>query len=162
MDKHVLDFDDGRIEYRLGKTGRSIFLNPADVDFAKRLTEAKNNIEKKFDELKQKHKLPKDLALDDVGSVDTGDIETDLNVMRETSEYIKGQLNYAFDYDVSAAAFGNASCLSVTKNGEFYFENFLNCVLPAIEKEFGVRIDKIKVRTKAYLDRKGQHPATKR
>lgn len=158
-ERKVLNFEIKKTRYYLGNSDRFVEVDEGDMNFPVRIKQIRKEINDYIDRLKAKYGI-KDI--DDIANVKTGNEEEELQIISDTDLFIKDRLNYAFDYDVSSAAFGSASCLSVTENGEYYFENFLNSILPVIEATFGVRIDKLSVRIKKYTDKKGLHPAFKK
>ena len=154
--RNVISLDIQRDRYYLGDSDKFIEIDSADMNFPTRMAEAARNIETYFEEIRKKYNL-KDT--DDLNDIKTGKIEEDLSIFSDSDKFIKEKLNYVFDYDVSSVIFGNASCLTVTAKGEYYFENFLNAIMPIIEKTFDVRLKKLNMRVKSYTNRKGSHPA---
>lgn len=148
----VINFEIEKTRYRLGNSDRYIEIDDGDLNLPVRFQEIGEDIQKYFNELKDKFGI-KDL--NDVNNISTGDIAKDVEELKNTDAFVKEKINYAFGYDVSSVAFGSASCISTTKNGEYYFENFLNAVLPLIEKEFDVRIKKVSTKAQAYIKQKG-------
>lgn len=157
--KNIIDYKVKRTRYYLGDSEQFIEIDEGDMNMPIRIQQMKKDIDEYIDSLKTKYGIN---DIDDLGSIKTGDVDEEIQVFVETDNFIKDKFNYAFDYDVSAAAFGNASSLSVTEKGEYYFESFFNAVVPVIEKTFDTRIDKLGVRVKKYTDRKGMHPALKK
>lgn len=155
----VLDFNIKKTKYRLGNSDRYIEIDDGDVNLPVRIQDAMNNIQSYMDELKKKYGTT---DLEHINKVSTGDTEKDIEVLKEADLYVKNQINYAFDYDVSSVVFGAASSFSVTKNGDqYYFENFLNSLLPMIEKEFGIRAQAMSLRAKSYTAQKGTYSSLK-
>lgn len=143
-----IDFEIKRTPVRLGKSDRYIYFDFNDTNFPVRLKKIYDEIIRHIDiESKNIHSNDTDVAISAWVSVD---------------KYIKEKFDYAFGYGVSETAFGEASAMSVTENGEYYFENFLNALLPLIESQYDFRMNKVSSRVKTYTDRKGLHPALKR
>lgn len=151
----VLGFELEKTRYRLGNSDRYIEIDDGDANLPARIVEAQENIRAYVQRLRDEGLAP----AEDGKTATTGDLEKDLALLSEADTYIREQIDYAFDAPVSAVAFGRASCLSVTKGGEYYFENFMNAFLPMIEAEFGTRINRLSLRAQAYTGRKGQHGA---
>lgn len=126
---------------------RYIEIDDADTNIVTRLTEICSDISNYLDE---------------------NEVEAEANVlekakkMKEADLFIKERINYAFDSDVSSVLFGNASCLSVTKKGEYYFENAVSCLVEAMGKTMDVNFGKMNERMKKYAMQKGKHPALKK
>ena len=154
--RNVISLDIQRDRYYLGDTDKFIEIDSADMNFPSRMAEAYHSIEDYFEKIRKKYNL-KDT--DDLKDIKTGDVIEELGVFSEADKYIKDKIDYVFDYDVSSVVFGKASCLSVTAKGEYYFENFLNSIMPIIEKTFNVRLKKLNTRVRSYTNRKGSHPA---
>lgn len=57
-----------------------------------------------------------------------------LKIIDDYDKQVRQQIDYMFDSPVSDIAFGNTNCLSVS-GGNMLFENFLNALLPEIEKD---------------------------
>lgn len=157
--ERVIDFDIETIRYKLGKSDKYIEIDPSDLNLPVRFNTAIENIRNYAKSLSEKHGIKN---IDDISNINTGDINMDISEISGADEYVRSQINEIFMYDVSSVAFGQASSLSVTANGEYYFEKFLNAVIPVINDEFNARIKKIEIRIKKYTDKKGQHPALKK
>lgn len=141
-------------EVDLGNTGTPIrikgsknvfYMDFGDVEFPNRLNKAKKQIINLLNE--QKRKTEKKL-----------NFEENLAVLDETDKGIKAALNKAFNYNVSDVVFGALSSIGITPNGEFYFENFINSIIPIVEKEYNTRMSKMSSRSQMYMSQKGQHP----
>lgn len=145
---NVLNFEIKRKEYKIGNTGRSIFLDLGDLNFIDRLETARKNI---YDRLEEQ---TKNKSTEMTGEEAIAQYE----LMKEDDKFIKEQLNYAFDYDVSSAVFCNANCMTTDEKGVCYFERFLEVMLPEVEKEYNVRMKVVKSRaTDKYTAQKGKH-----
>ncbi len=136
----VINFEIEKTKFRLGNSDKVIEIDTGDLNFVTRFTDAQSKISAYLETL----------------NINTGSTEKDVEALKQADLFMKEQINYIFDYDVSSAVFGNASCMSVTKKGEYYFENFIGAILPVIEHEFGVRIDKMSTRAKQYMQMKGK------
>lgn len=150
----VINFEIERKKYRLGKSDRYVEIDTGDFNIIQRFEQANREITDYLDKLSKKYGIN---GIEDVGNISTGDISKDIEQLKETDEFLKNKIDCIFNYEVSKIVFGNASCVSVTSNGEYYFENFLNSVIPVLEKEFSTRIDKLSVRSKEYLAQKGKY-----
>lgn len=160
MSEKIIQFSVEKTRYYLPDRVHYIDIDAGDVNFPTRLIEARKEIIEYSGNIAKIYNIE---GLDDIATVTTGDIEKDVLVLREADEFIKGKINKILNDDnASTNIFGNASSISVTKNGEYYFENFLNALIDVINVEFDTRIDKIKMRVKKYTDRKGLHPAYKK
>ena len=146
-----------RTRIRLGKSDRFFYMDFGDVDFPSRLLNGRQKIGE-FLESKRE-----ELGVENIEDIKTQDysfeeIENVIRISREIDTYIKEQLNDMFGYDVSKDIFGIASSISVTRNGEYYFDSFLNSILPLVEREYKVRINATNERIKKYTEHKGKYP----
>lgn len=73
---------------------------------------------------------------------DTADEEQQLRQMEKLADDIAGQFDYLLGYEVSQGLFGRCGPLTVTKNGDFYFEQVLEGVGRLIEQVTKKRLDK--------------------
>ena len=73
---------------------------------------------------------------------DTGSDEEQLAQMNKLADDIAGQFDYLLGYDVSEGIFGKCGPLTVTKNGDFFFERVLEGVGGLIEQVTKKRLDK--------------------
>lgn len=163
---NVINFDvnDNRVEYKLGKTGRSIFIDTGDINLPVRLADAMDNLSAYFSDMNTKFGVKE---LDDIDKVKTGSIENDIALLRKTDTDVRKIINAAFNncsetasgfYDICAAAFGEANCCSVSKkSGNYYFEEFLAALYPVIEAEYNVRVEKLKKKVSKYTANKGKY-----
>lgn len=150
----VINFEIEKEKFRLGNCDKYIEFDTGDIFIPERFSTAKKEITEYIEDLRKKYNI-KDI--DDISNIDTGNVQEDIKAIREADEFVKSKIDYIFNEEVSKNAFGNASCLTATKKGEYYFENFLNAVIPIIEEEFDVRLNKVSVRAKHYLDNKGKY-----
>lgn len=72
-----------------------------------------------------------------------------LEIFSEYDKQVRQQIDGMFDSPVSDIAFGNANCLSIC-GGNFLFENFLNILLPEIEKDLNEELKASEKRIKKY------------
>ena len=76
-------------------------------------------------------------------SFDTqADEDQQLRQMNALADDIAGQFDYLLGYDVSEGLFGRCGPLTVTKNGDFFFEQVLEGVGKLIEQVTKKRLDK--------------------
>lgn len=147
--KIIVDYDreSSKTEIVLGKgeNAPSVFVDLADGEFVTRLNVAIENIERKTEELQKK-----------------GEAFESLEELHAHTEYIREQLDYAFNAPISDAAFGLASPMTLAADGNPLIMKFLNAITPVIEKEFGKRVNKMNVTVQKYANQKGQHPAYKK
>ena len=68
--------------------------------------------------------------------------EEQLRQMNQLADGIAGQFDYLLGYDVSEGLFGQCGPLTVTKNGDFFFEQVLEGVGGLIEQVTKKRLDK--------------------
>lgn len=158
---YSIDFEIERTPVRLGKSGRVFYMDFNDTNFPVRLQEGRNEIGK-FLESKSAELGINDISDLDADKLNTDDIDKILQITKGIDDFIKSKIDYIFGYEISKDVFGIASSVSVTKNGEYYFDNFLNALLPLIEREYQVRMKATNERVKQYTDRKGMHPALKK
>ena len=138
--------------YRVSGTDDYIEIDLGEINLPRRAKEARKNIA----DYMTKHTKKAEKA--DAEK----DIDAQIKLLTDCDIYVKNQINYIFNSDVCGIVFGNTSSISVTREGEYYFENFLNAAFSIIEKEYDVRLTKLSLRTKAYTDKKGMHPAYKK
>lgn len=160
MEEKIIQFQVERTRYYFPNKTHYIEIDAGDINLPTRLIEARKQMIEYSEKLAKQHDIQ---GIDDISEVSTGDIEKDITILQEADAFIRDRINYILDdTNGSQNAFGNASCISVTKNGEYYFENFLNALVDVVNAEFDTRIEKVKMRVKTYTDRKGMHPAFKR
>lgn len=157
----AVEFETEKTAVRLGKSDRYFYMDFNDTNFPVRLKEGREAIAE-FLESKRA-----ELGIEDVGDLQAKEhtaeeIEKTIAITKDIDSFIKNKVDYIFGYDVSAVVFGAASSVSVTRNGDYYFDSFLNSVLPLVEREYGIRLKATNERVKKYTDRKGMHPALKR
>jgi len=162
----TIDFEinDNRVEYRLGKSDRTILIDTGDINLPVRLSDAMDKLNDYFSNMNAKYGVTK---LDEIGKVKTGSVEGDIALLRQTDIDVRKIINEAFNtcgesepgfYDICAAAFGMANCCSVSKKtGNYYFEDFFIAIYPVIEAEYNVRVDKLKKKVSKYTVQKGKY-----
>ena len=79
---------------------------------------------------------------------DTVDEQQQLEQMTKLADDIAGQFDYLLGGEVSQGLFGRCGPLTVTKSGEFYFEQVLDGVGRLIEQVTKKRLDKKLARIK--------------
>ena len=134
-----------------------ILLDTSDFNAPVRMDYGMRKLEEHFKAEAEKHNISIDnLNLNSV-SMATGDIDMDIATLTQADEFVRDVLNDIFDYDVCSVVFGRANTLSVDKNGECYYEKFLNAVLPLYEKVYKTRIKKLSSRAEIYAKAKGKY-----
>lgn len=159
QEEYSIGFEIEKTPVRLGKSDKYIYIDFNDTNLPVRLQEARENISKYFEDKKTELNIDENLSADNY-SIE--EIDQILKVKKEFEKYIRSQLDYIFGYKICDDVFGISSVISVNKKGEYYFDNFLNSILPLIEKEFDIRLKATSEKVKYYLDRKGTHPALKK
>ncbi len=160
MEKKIFNFEVKKTRYYFPDEVRFIEFDSGDVDLPLRLVDTRKEIIEYSENLSKKYNVS---GINDISKISTGNIDEDIKILRDADSFIKDRINHILDDEnASQVAFGNASCISVTKNGEYYFENFLNALVDVVNAEFDTRIEKIKTRIKKYTDKKGSHPALKK
>ena len=157
----AVDFETEKTAVRLGKSDRYFYMDFNDTNFPIRLKQGRDDI---AEFLEQKRT---ELGVEDISELQAKEhtveeVEKTIAISNEIDNFIKSKVNYIFGYDISKDVFGIASSVSVTRKGEYYFDSFLNSVLPLVEREYQVRIQATNERIKKYTDRKGKHPALKK
>lgn len=160
-DEFTVDFETEKTPVRLGKSDRFFYMDFNDTNFPARFQKGRQEI---ADFLEKKRG---ELGIDDINDLQAKEhtyeeIEKTLAISDEIDKFIKDKVNYMFGYDISKDVFGIASSVSVTRKGDYYFDSFLNSVLPLVEREYQVRIQATNERIRKYTDKKGIHPALKK
>jgi hypothetical protein len=123
MQMKNLNFDDGYKTYSInGDESKVIRVNVTDFNLLKRLEEAQDNIERELARYG-------DIEINPDGSSANEDT---ISLVAYMDAYIKKQIDYIFDSDISSVVFGNSSCLSMS-GGEMFFARFLDAIVPEIE-----------------------------
>ena len=154
--RQSINFDEGYKEYEInGDTERVIRVDTADYGLIERFRQADKHIN---DELNLKKY--KDIKVNADGSADTDD-ETAAQLIADLGEFIKGEINYIFNADVSDAVFGNASPLS-TRKGVPLYERFVNAILPVIEADLKAEAKASEKRVSQYTKQAQQFKGKKK
>lgn len=123
-----LRFDDGFKEFMInGDKNRVVRFNPADINLLDRFDRAYKSIEE------EQKKIEKDIELKTSGEP-VEDNQQVLEVIRRLNQFIKDQIDYIFDSEVSETIFGNQSPMSTVK-GRPLFERVFEAIQPILEKE---------------------------
>ena len=126
-----IHFDDGFKTYVLnGDESKIIKVNVTDFGIVDRFEKVKKDLEHLADKT-------------------TLSQSTDESEMQQTDRIIREKINYIFGSDVSSAAFGSVYCFSPS-NGMPVFVNFINAVMPVIEKEMKIETDKMQLNIDKY------------
>lgn len=160
----AFEVNDNRVEYKLGKSDRTILIDTGDINLPVKLSDAMDKLNDYFASMNATYGVKK---LDEIDKVRTGSVEGDIALLRQTDIDVRKIINEAFNtcgedepdfYDICAAAFGTANCCSVSKkSGNYYFEDFLMALYPVIEAEYNVRVDKLKKKVSKYTVQKGKY-----
>ena len=136
MADNVLQFDDGSVTLTLFTTdGPQIKWYPNDVNFVDRLSRFNAWFEE-FGNRVRNLKGLKSLELDDSGVPIKYDEEYEVGSIEQLGQEFRDQLDLTFASSISAVTFGNINPISPTKSGGLVYENFLDAVMPIIEKSF--------------------------
>lgn len=157
----AVDFETDKTAVRLGKSNRYFYMDFNDTNFPIRLKQGRDDIAS-FLEAKRAELGIEDMSELKAKEHTAQEIEKTIAISKEIDSFIKNKVNFIFGYDISKDVFGIASSVSVTRKGEYYFDSFLNSVLPLVEREYQVRIQATNERIRKYTDRKGMHPALKK
>ena len=157
----AVDFETEKTPVRLGKSDRYFYMDFNDTNFPVRLKQCREDIANFLEEKRV------ELGVQDISQLQAKEhtveeIEKTIAISNEIDTFIKNKVNYIFGYDISKDVFGMASSVSVTRQGDYYFDSFLNSVLPLVEREYQVRIQATNERIRKYTDKKGIHPALKK
>lgn len=150
-----IDFETEKTPIRLGKSNRFFYVDFNDIGFPVRLSEARDEIVSYLEE-KQK-----EYGIEDINNPtpNTGNADENMKALKDLDLNIREAINKAFGYDVCKDVFGIVYVTGITESGECYYEKFFNSILPLIEQQFNVRVDKFSARAKSYMAQKGKHPA---
>ena len=160
-DDFSVAFETEKTAVRLGKSDRYFYMDFNDTNFPVRLKEGRENIAN-FLENKRA-----ELGIEDIGELNAKEhtveeIEKTIATTKEIDAFIKAQMDFIFGYKISKDVFGCASSVSVTRNGDYYFDSFLNSVLPLVEREYGIRLKATNERVRKYTEKRGMHPALRK
>lgn len=126
------------VENQYGQEIGIIYISPDDYNILERAKTAEANIQNCIKEAEKK-----------TGQLEESD-EKAVEIISEIDKRIKNELDNLFDYPVSEQIFGNVHCLS-TKNGKYFVENFLNGIMPVINKTVEKEAAASKERMDKYL-----------
>lgn len=143
-----ISFESDAIPFTINNNKEKIiYLNPTDTNIVTRYRDADKAIKAKVDAL--------DIEIAPDGTANT-DNETAIQALKDLDCFIKKQIDYIFDADVSAVVFGQQSCLSL-RGGRPMYERFLEAAIDVLTKhmehqaELGQdRIRKYTSATKSY------------
>lgn len=143
-EEYSVDIGAERTPIRIKGTDRYFYMDFGDTEFPNRLDKARKEIISSLESQEpEKEAVNREETLATLESFDGN---------------IRAALNKAFGYDVCADVFGDVSTIGLTVKGEFYFENFINSLIPIVEKEYGARLNRMSTRTQAYMSQKGKYP----
>ena len=115
-----INFNDGFKIFDInGNPDRTIRINTADIGILERLENSIDTLNGLAEKAKSTEKIQDNKKYAFLGEIDKN---------------IKEQINYVFGSDVSTPAFGTAYCFTFA-NGKPIFQNFLDAVIPIIEKD---------------------------
>ena len=126
-----LIIDDGLKEFTINNDpDKVIRFNPADINLLDRFDKAYKSIEEEH------KKIEEDIELEVDGKPveEQEDYEQALEVIRRLNQFIKDQIDYIFDSEVSDVIFGNQSPMSTVKGSPF-FERVFDAIEPILKKE---------------------------
>ena len=161
----VINFNinDNKITYTLGN-GRTIAFDTGDLNLPTRIFDATNKIADYMDAQREKYGIK---TTADVKKMKVDDIEKALKELEEQDKTVRNYINEAFNtckegeegfQDICYAAFGTANCVSISRQtGNCYYEDFMDCLFPIIENEYGVRAEKLSKKVDKYTQNKGKH-----
>ena len=131
-----INFDDGIKTYMLNNDESTVIrVNTSDYGIVDRFDKVKQELEKLADKAD---------ALQSLGNADESE-------MKKLDSIIREKVNYIFGSDVSTPAFGCAYCFS-RSNGMPVFANFVNAIMPVIEKEMKLETEKMQLNISKYTN----------
>lgn len=131
-----IDFDSGYKTYAInGDENCVIRINTTDFNLPKRLKDAYDSIQETIGEYEGKN------SAEDIAAFDVK---------------VRKIINEAFGSDICTPAFGSANLFSITNNGNYIFENFLEALLPVIQADIEEAAQAAQVRPEVqkYLEEK--------
>lgn len=145
-----IGFNDGYETFTInGDPKRVIRINPRDVNILERFDTA-------MKELREESMSMSDVKVNADGSpaVDADTLEAYTKKLNEFNRLINDKLNYIFAADVSSAAFGMQSPLSlVGDEGKFLFEAFLEAALLAVREKIEASADLVGRKSNKYTEK---------
>lgn len=145
-----INFDDGFETFTINNDpNRVIRINPRDVNILERFDTA-------MKELREESMSMSDVKVNADGSpaVDADELGTYTKKLNEFNNLVNKKINYIFNSDVSLAAFGRQSPLSlVGKEGRFLFEVFLEAAFEAVKEKIEAATSDVEARTNKYISK---------
>ena len=121
-----LNVSDGKQEFYVqGDPNRAIWINTNDTGISTRAHRAQKQIQQMSDRLEEAAKQYEGKEPDDAY----------FELLEEADKQAKDALNYAFASDIADTVFGLISPYAIVReDGTIFFNDFLNSILPYIEK----------------------------
>lgn len=139
MSELNLNLNDGKEKIYINKEkygeDRVIWINLSDINILTRVDDAYKNINKFMKKIKETE--PKD-------------VDKTIKVLKDADKYIREQVNYIFDYDVSDAVFGKTFA-TADVGGKPYIQAFFEAIAPVIENKVKKQTAKISKYTDKYI-----------
>ena len=118
-----LNLNDGKEKIYINKEkygeDRVIWINLSDINILSRVDDAYKNINKYMKKLEE---------------TQIKDTDQTIKALKNADKYIRDQVNYIFDYDVSDAVFGKTFA-TADVGGRPYIQAFLDAIAPIIENK---------------------------
>lgn len=115
-----ISIDDGREAITInGDPERVIYIQTSDFNIQLRAVQARKNI---------------NALLSELDGINPTTDEEYADALDLADRKIREQINFIFNYDVSAPVFGLCSPLMSLKSGKSYVEAFLDAIIPEIKK----------------------------
>ena len=145
-----IGFNDGYETFTINNDPKRVIrINPRDVNILDRFETAMR-------ELREESASMSDVKVNADGSpaVDADTLEAYTKKLNEFNRLINDKLNYIFAADVSSAAFGMQSPLSlVGDEGKFLFEVFLEAALLAVREKIEASADLVDRKSNKYTEK---------
>ena len=139
MSELNLNLNDGKEKIYINKEkygeDRVIWINLSDINILTRVDDAYKNINRFMEKIKETE--PKD-------------VDKTIKVLKDADKYIREQVNYIFDYDVSDAVFGRTFA-TADVGGKPYIQAFFEAIAPVIENKVKKQTAKISKYTDKYI-----------
>lgn len=130
----TISFDNGIKEYAInGDENNVIRFNPTDFGLVERIKKA----QKKIEELEKHYNKAEKTQ------------ENAEKILIDYDRKIRDQINYVFNSDVCTAAFGSTNCMTICA-GQPLYQNFLEAVIPILEKDINTESKKAQKRISRY------------
>lgn len=131
-----INFNDGFKEYTINNDeNKKIRFNPSDFGMLGRIKRATNEIEK----IGKKYE-----------DIDVKD-ENAVALIDECDKEIREQINYIFNNDICSTLFGTSNCVSLC-GGQPVYMNFMDAVLPVLQKDIEAEKKKSDEKIKKYTN----------